>query len=105
MEKDYMFINVSNVLKKVVFKDILYIQALGDYCNIFTSTNRYTTHSTLKKIEEFLSSTSFYRCHRSYLVNIDRINSIEQGTLYIDKHPLPIGEQYKKDLLKMINYF
>ena len=102
-EKDYIFVRSDTVLTKIKIKEILYIQAMGDYVNIFTSEKRYTVHITLKGIEEKLPNALFYRLHRSYLIATDHIDNIEENTAYIGKHPIPIGEQYKKELLKKIN--
>lgn len=102
-EKDSIFIRSDAVLTKVKLKEIIYIQAMGNYVNIFTNEKRYSVHMTLKNIEEKLPLTLFYRLHRSYLVAIKHIDHVEESTAYIGKHPIPIGEQFKKELLKKIN--
>jgi two-component system, LytTR family, response regulator len=103
-DREYIFVRSNSVLTKIRVKDIIYIQALGDYVNIFTSDNkRHTVHITLKGIEEKLHNSKFYRLHRSYLVALDHIDNVEENTAYIGKHPLSIGEQYKKELLKKLN--
>lgn len=102
-DKEYMFVRSNSILTKIKIKDITYIQALGDYVNIYTIDNRYTVHITLKGMEEKLPEDKFYRLHRSYLIALDHIDKVEEGTAFIGKHPVPIGEQYKKELLKKIN--
>ncbi len=102
-DKDFIFVRSNSLLTKVKIKDIIYIQALGDYVNIFTNDKRLTVHITLKGMEEKLPPDLFYRLHRSYLTALHHIDNIEEGTAYIGKHPLPIGEQYKKELLRKIN--
>ncbi len=102
-DKEYMFVRSNAVLSKIKIKDITYIQALGDYVNIYTTENRYTVHITLKGMEEKLPEDKFYRLHRSFLIALDHIDKVEEGTAFIGKHPVPIGEQYKKELLKKIN--
>lgn len=102
-EKDYIFVRSESVLTKIKIKDILYIQAMGDYVNFFTLEKRHTVHITLKGIEEKLPNHLFYRLHRSYLIALNHIDNVEENTAYIGKHPIPIGEQYKKELLKKIN--
>lgn len=101
--KEYIFVRSNSQLVKIKINDILYIQALGDYVNIFTSNSRNTVHITLKGIEEKLSSKKFYRLHRSYIIAVDHIDRVEEGNAFIGKHPVPIGEQYKKELLKKLN--
>ena len=102
-EKDFMFIKVNSVLTKIQFSNIDYIQALGDYVCIYTNDKRHTLHLSLKNIEEKLPTTLFYRLHRSYIINITKIDSVEKETAYIGKHPIPIGEAYKTNLLKQLN--
>ncbi|MCE3280028.1 MAG: DNA-binding response regulator [Bacteroidetes bacterium] len=103
-DREYIFVRSNSVLTKIKIKEIIYIQALGDYVNIFTSDNkRHTVHITLKGMEEKLHNSKFFRLHRSYLVALDHIDNVEENTAYIGKHPLSIGEQYKKELLKKLN--
>jgi len=99
----YIFVRANSVLTKIQLKEIIYIQALGDYVNIFTNEKRYTVHSTLRGMEEKLAANKFYRLHRSYLVAVDHIDTVEDNTAYVGKHHLPIGEQFKKELLKKLN--
>jgi len=100
---DYIFVRSNSVLTKIYLRDIVYIQALGDYVNIFTPEKRYAVHITLRKMEEKLMANKFYRLHRSYLVAVDHIDTVEDNTAFVGKHRLPIGEQYKKQLLSRLN--
>ena len=102
-DKEYIFARSNNILAKIKIDEIKYIQALGDYVNIFTDEKRYTVHITLKGIEEKLPQDKFYRLHRSYITALNHVDNIEESTAYIGKHPLPIGEQFKKELLKKLN--
>jgi two-component system, LytTR family, response regulator len=102
-EKDYIFVRSNSVLTKIKICDILYMQALGDYVNIYTPEKRYTAHITLKGIEEKLPSGKFYRLHRSYLVALDYVDGVEEGTAFIGNHPISIGKQFKKELLVKLN--
>jgi two-component system LytT family response regulator len=100
---EYIFIRSKSLLTKIKIKDILYIQAFGDYINIFAADKRYTLHSTLKAVEEKLPAGMFYRVHRSYLVALDHIDNVEENTAYIGKHPIAISEQFRKELLNKLN--
>jgi len=103
-EKSYIFVRHNSILTKVEINTITYIQALGDYINIYTPLKRYTVHCTLRFIEEKLPISKFYRLHRSYLVGLDHIETIEDNTVYVSKHPLPIGRESKKKLLEKVNF-
>lgn len=102
-DKDYIFIRSNSVLTKIKICDIQYMQALGDYVNIYTRDKRFTAHITLKGIEEKLPGEKFYRLHRSYLVALDYIDGVEEGTAFIGSHPISIGKQFKKQLLTRLN--
>ena len=105
-EKDmeYIFVKNKSVLTKITVNDIHYVQALGDYVNIFTADHRYTVHITLSGMEQKLPADKFYRLHRSYLIGLGHIDNIEEGTAYVNHHPIPIGEQFKQTLLKKLNF-
>lgn len=101
--KEYIFVRSGGLLIKIKLENIQYIQAIGDYVNIFTPEKRHTVHITLKNIEEKLPSDKFFRLHRSYLVSLSHIDNIEENSAYTGKHPLPIAGQFKKELLRKLN--
>lgn len=101
--KDYIFVRSGGILIKIKTDSIQYIQAIGDYVNIYTTEKRYTVHITLKNIEEKLPADKFFRLHRSYLAALNHIDNIEENSAYTGKHPLPIAGQFKKDLLRRLN--
>jgi DNA-binding LytR/AlgR family response regulator len=102
-DKDFIFAKANGTLSKIKIDDIRYIKALGDYVCIYTNDKHYTIHSTMKSIEEKLPASRFYRMHRSYLVAVDKIETVEENAAYIGKQNLPIGEQFKKGLLEKLN--
>jgi two-component system LytT family response regulator len=101
--KDYIFVRSKSVFTKIRISEISYIQACGDYVNIFVGDKRYTIHLTLRAIEEKLPAGMFYRLHRSYLVSLDHIDNVEENTAYVGKHPIAISVQFKKELLNRLN--
>lgn len=101
--KEYIFVRSGGLLIKIKLENIQYIQAIGDYVNIFTTEKRHTVHITLKNIEDKLPSDKFFRLHRSYLVSLNHIDNIEENSAYTGKHPLPIAGQFKKELLRKLN--
>jgi two-component system, LytTR family, response regulator len=106
IDKDlnHIFIRANNALIRLDLADIFFIQALGDYVTFVTTTKKYTAHLTMQNIEKALPSPQFIRVHRSYIVNTQRIDAIEEGTmLIINKQTVPLGEQYKSNLMKKLN--
>jgi len=104
-DKDYIFVRSNSILTKIQLNDIMYIHALGDYVHIYTSEKdkRYTIHCTLKTMAEKLPANKFFRLHRSYLVALDHVDTVEDNTAYVGKQYIPIGEPFKKELLKKLN--
>ena len=81
------------------------MEALKDYVVIHTIDDKYTIHSTMKDIERKLPSRYFLRVHRSFIVNMDKIQAIASNGLVIEQSDkeLPIGGSYKDQLGKRIN--
>lgn len=100
---DHLFVKVSGTLIKIDTKDILWVEAMGDYISVYTSQKKHTIHSTMKSIENKLSPDKFIRVHRSYIVSIDNINSIDDNTILINKQLIPVGYVYKEKLIKQLN--
>lgn len=103
-ENEFIFVRNKGILNKIKIQDIQYLQALGDYVNIYTSEKKHTVHITLTGIEKKLPPSKFLRIHRSYIAALAHIDHIEGETVYISHHPVPIGEQYKQALLRKINF-
>lgn len=106
-QQEYFFVKADKKLVKVNFKEIIYIEGLKDYVIIRMDTNRVITLQTMKSLEKKLPSTQFMRIHRSYIVNIEKINAIIGNMVEVmeknqAKH-LPIGKNYREELLGMIN--
>lgn len=101
---NHVFIRANSALIRLDLADIYFIQALGDYVTFVTTNKKYTAHLTMQNIEKALPSPQFARVHRSYIVNTHRIDAIEEGTmLIINKQVVPLGEQYKSNLMKKLN--
>lgn len=95
-KNDFFFVKTEFRLQKVDFKDILYIEGMGDYLRIVTTKERIMTLQNFKSMEEILPSSRFIRVHRSYIVSMDKILSIERNRIKIADQLIPVGENYKK---------
>lgn len=102
-----IFIKKSNSLVKIKYSDILWVEALENYVVINTRGDKFTIHFTMKAIENHLPNSLFKRVHRSFIVNIREIFSIEDNSVVIKlpegKKIIPIGKSYKDKLLSEIN--
>ena len=88
-------------------EEIIFVEALKDYVVINTTDSRYTIHSTMKEIEKKLPKEIYLRVHRSYIVQIKAIDSIEYANITLKnvKKQIPVGGSYKDDLQTALRYF
>lgn len=103
---DYIFVKADKKLVKVNYNDIIYIEGLKDYVIIRMENQRVITLQTMKSLEDKLPPIRFKRIHRSYIINIDKINAIVGNMVEVmekgqPKH-LPIGKNYRDELNDMI---
>lgn len=98
----YIFLKTEYRLQKVLLASILYIEGLGDYITLHTTTGKILSLERMKNIEEILPSGNFLRIHKSYIVNIDQIDYLEKGRIIINKAYLPVGESYKEKVKQKI---
>jgi len=104
IEHDFMFVRAEYENVKINFSDILFIEGLKDYVKIFTTDNKFTlTLISLIKLENLLSSKGFARIHRSYIINIRHIKSIQKNKVLIADKRIPISESYKTSFFEKIN--
>ncbi len=106
-EPDFIFVKADKKLVKVRYDDIIYIEGLKDYVIIRMPDDRVITLQTMKSLEKKLPQPTFRRIHRSYIVNIDKINAVVGNMVEVEekgqaKH-LPIGKNYRDELLEIIN--
>lgn len=101
---DFIFVKSNSKLVKLKASDIYFIEALKDYVVINTGDARYTIHSTMKDIETKLGGDQFIRVHRSFIVRLDKIASIDFPNLQLenDRKLIPIGGSYRDDLTNRI---
>ena len=102
---DYFFFRSEGQWVKIVFDDILYIQALGDYATIFTLTGKHTIHVTMKTLDEKLPLSEFQRVHRSYIVATSKITSLGDSIVNINGKEVPLADSFKPMLLEKLNLF
>ena len=104
-KKSEIFIKTNGKLIRLDVENIVYFEAMSDYVLVHTEDKRsYIVYSTLKQFEDKMNAYgNFYRIHRSYLINLQKIKIIENGQVLIGDKLLPIGNTYKEDFLKKVN--
>ncbi len=92
----FIFVKTASKLQKVMLEDIQYIEGLKEYVAIHTATEKVITLQPLKKLEAALPAKNFIRVHKSYIVAINKIASIERNRIYIKDAVIPVGDLYKE---------
>ncbi len=101
---DYIFVKSEYRIIKIELKDILYFESLRDYVAIHTiSAGKILTLQSLRSFEEALDGKDFLRIHKSYIIAIDKISSIERKRVIIQGTYLPVGETYLDNFWKRLS--
>jgi len=100
---NYIFVKTENRLQKVAFSEILFIEGQGDYLKIVTPTAKIMTLQNFKKFEDTLPPENFIRVHKSYLVAINKIESISRNRIKIGNVLIPVSDSYKNTFYEAIS--
>jgi two-component system LytT family response regulator len=103
-DRGYIFIKTEYRLEKVLLNDILYIEGMRDYRRFHTTGKRIMTLQTFKELELVIPSNIVCRVHKSYMVSLDKIESIERDLIKIKDVLIPLSETYKKSFYSLINH-
>ena len=103
VKKDFFFVKTEYRMEKVNFADIKYIQGMKDYLQIITTKTKIMTLMSFKEMDACLPQNTFFRVHKSYIVSINYIESIERNRIKIDEQLVPIGDKYKDDFQSFIS--
>lgn len=101
--QDFIFVKTEHKIQKIQLDDILYIEGLKDYISIFTKTERVITLQNMKKMEETLPKGDFIRVHKSYIIALDKIESIERSRIAIAGKIIPVGDTYRDAFFRLID--
>lgn len=97
--QEYVYIKADRKYVRLYYKDVLFIQGMKDYVMIHTTTQKYMTAMNIKTILSQLPETIFTRVSKSYVINIDKIESIDVDMVYIGNNDIPLGNAYKEKFL------
>ena len=92
----FFFVKTETRIEKVRYADVLFIEGMGDYWRIVTTTKRIMSLLNYKKLEEILPKNQFVRVHKSFIVALDKIDSIERNRIKIGDRLIPISETFRK---------
>jgi two-component system LytT family response regulator len=102
-QQDFIFVKTENRLEKINLSEILFIEGMRDYRRIHTISKKIMTLQNFSELEQIIPSNLVCRVHKSYMVGINKIDSIERMRIKISNQIIPISETYKELFFKIIN--
>lgn len=102
---DFIFVKADYSMVKINFDDILYIEGLKDYIKIYAGGKPVLTLTSLKSIEEKLPSDKFIRVHRSFIISLSKIKSVQKSIVKIGEKEIPLGDSFRDQFLQLIEKF
>jgi DNA-binding LytR/AlgR family response regulator len=97
-KSNFFYLKCDKELQKILFDDILYIEAMHNYVKIITTQKRFIHHGTLKKILSQLPDNSFIQVHKSFVISKKQIQIYSNDTIQIGSYKIPIGRNYKSEI-------
>jgi DNA-binding LytR/AlgR family response regulator len=102
-QQDHLFIKSDYKTVRITLSDIMYIEGMKDYVCIHTISQSVNTLLSITALLEKLPPSSFVRVHRSFVIALNKINSIERSAILIGESKIPIGDQYREELMRRIS--
>lgn len=100
--KSFIFVKTENRLEKVSLREIIYIEGMGDYRRIYTNNKRIMTLQTFTEFEKQIPASIVCRVHKSFMIALDKIDSIEKDQIKIGEKLFPISDTYKQRFFAFI---
>lgn len=100
---NYLFVTVDRIKRKINPEDIIYVEGLKDYVRIRTDSEKIVTRETMTDMERELSSGAFLRIHRSFIINIDKIQTVSYDEITVGNETVPVGRTYRNDVMRKLN--
>lgn len=99
---EYIVVKSDKLLKKILFKDILFIESMENYAIIQTPAGKEIVYTTLKQLYESLPETLFQQTHRSYIINLEKVTAIDGNQLAIPPHKIPVARPFREKIFHLI---
>ena len=100
--KDFIFVKTEHRMERIDFQDIIYIKGMGAYLQIVSHRSKIMTLQSFAQIEKQLPPDQFLRVHKSYIIALDKIKSIERNVIIIDDERIPVGKNYMENFYQYI---
>ncbi len=102
--RDFIFVKTENRLEKIMINEIVYIEGMRDYRRIHTINKKIMTLQNFSELEEVIPSSAVCRVHKSYMVSLNKIDSIERSRIKIANQLIPISDTYRDQFFKLIDH-
>jgi len=99
---NHIFVKTEYKLVRIAKDDILYVEGMQNYVNIYTPTEKITSLQTMKKTEEQLASPQFLRVHKSFIVATQKIDSVERNRIFIGEKVIALGDNYRASFYEVV---
>ncbi len=98
----YLFVKANGRLEKIIFEEILFIEGMENYVAVHLTDKKLIVHTTIKALFEKLPGGQFIQTHKSYLVAVDKVESIEGNTLHIQQYQVPVSKNLRNEVLRCV---
>jgi len=99
-----IFVKSNSRFHKLNYDEILFVEALADYVLVNTNTSKHIVYSTMKAMEEKLAGDTFMRIHRSFIINKNKIQQVENGAVIVNGKEIPVSKTYQNLLFEKLNF-
>lgn len=100
--KTFFFVKTESRFEKIFFSEVLYIEGMRDYRKIHTRQRKIMTLQTFNEFEKEIPATVLCRVHKSYMVAIDKIDTVERDRIFIQNEVIPISDTYRQQFFQLI---
>ncbi len=102
VQEHSLFLKGDKIHHQIHLRDILFVEAYGNYSKVFLQENMILTHKKISELEQLLPKQNFMRVHKSFLVAVDKIDSIQGNQIYLQEHKIPIGQTYRSMINQLL---
>lgn len=104
INEHHIYVKNRNKIEKVELKDVCFLKSEGHHTNIYTNVKRFLIRRPIIDVAEELSSSKFIQTHRSYMINIEKIDSIDlaESTIYMGEYSIPISKRNRSSVIKAL---
>jgi DNA-binding LytR/AlgR family response regulator len=100
--RDHFFIKCDYKYERIYFDEILFVEAMQNYVTIHTTKGKFMTLLYMKNVEQKLDNNAFIRIHKSYIVSLSKIESIEGNEIIMQSHRVPISRNYREEVISRV---